>query len=548
MKNRIKRGISLLMCLGMLLGVIPGAAAASEKSLGSLVEKSAEYMVKTVAEPCYGNIGGEWAVMGLARSGCSVPEGYYEGYYATVEAYVKECKGVLHKKKYTEYSRVIIGITAIGKDPTDVGGYDILKPLGDYEKTIWQGINGPIWALIALDSGNYAVPKNSEAKTQATRQMYVDEILANQLADGGWTLGGTGGSNPADPDMTGMALQALAKYQDQEKVQEAVERALSCLSALQDEKGGYASWGTTNSESVVQVIVGLTELGVSLKDERFVKNGHTLLENLLTFRKSDGSFVHIADGSDGSNQMATEQGFYGIVSALRAENGQQSLYRMSVAITIGESKAASTEKGLPGKNAAVTVRSITKPGTCFDDVNYEDNIMAIEALAAREIINGMTDTTFAPHKTMTRAEFATIIVKALGLTPKANSKFKDVSAKSWYAPYVGTANSFGIVNGVSDSEFAPSGTITRQEAATMVTRAAKLCGLDTAMSSAAVRDELSQFGDYTKVASWAKESMAFCYQSGILDDSALNIGPGEVILRCEIAQMVYNLLDMANLL
>ena len=169
-----------------------------------------------------------------------------------------------------------------------MAGYNLLTPLGDFSKTIWQGINGPVWALIALDSGNYAMPQNSDASTQATRQMYIDEILSRQLTDGGFSLmGGTtaadSGNQISDPDITGMALQALAKYQDQLKVKEATEKALACLSKMQKDNGGFASWGTANSESCVQVIVALTELGISLDDVRFVKNGNTLEDNLLTF-------------------------------------------------------------------------------------------------------------------------------------------------------------------------------------------------------------------------------------------------------------------------
>ena len=131
---------------------------------------------------------------------------------------------MLHERKYTEYSRVILALTAIGRDPSNVAGYNLLTPLGDFEKTIWQGLNGPIWALIALNSGSYDIPKNPSAKTQATRQLYINEILNNQLADGGWNHTDTGNS---DPDMTAMALQALAKYQDQKSVQSATDKALT---------------------------------------------------------------------------------------------------------------------------------------------------------------------------------------------------------------------------------------------------------------------------------------------------------------------------------
>ena len=82
----------------------------------------------------------------------------------------------------------------------------------------------------------------------------------------------------------------------------------------------------------------------------------------------------------------------------------------------------------------------------------------------------------------------------------------------------------------------------------MVARAAKLCGMNTDYSAAAIRDVLAQFGDYTKTADWARNSLAFCYDTGILDASALNINPTQYIKRCEIAQMLYNMLAKANLL
>ena len=82
----------------------------------------------------------------------------------------------------------------------------------------------------------------------------------------------------------------------------------------------------------------------------------------------------------------------------------------------------------------------------------------------------------------------------------------------------------------------------------MVARAAKLCGLDTTMDAAATRDTLAQFGDYRSAASWAKKPLAFCYSAGILDQSDLNIEPEKAILRCEIAQMLYNMLTAAELI
>lgn len=82
----------------------------------------------------------------------------------------------------------------------------------------------------------------------------------------------------------------------------------------------------------------------------------------------------------------------------------------------------------------------------------------------------------------------------------------------------------------------------------MVARAAGLCGMDTTMDNATTRDVLAQFGDYVTTAEWARPSLAFCYSEGIWDDAALEIQGAAAIKRCEIAQMLYNLLGSANLL
>ena len=543
MKNR---AICLLLAAVLTLGMCSTAMAVSADDLSGIVAKSAEYMLGAVKEPQPGSTGGEWAVLGLARSGYDVPQEYWDDYYAAAEEYVKACGGVLHKKKYTEYSRLVIALTAIGADPANVAGYDLLKPLGDFDKTVWQGVNGPIWALIAFDSGDYDIPVNPDAATQATRQLYIDEILSRQLDDGGWNLTDKGGEGQSDPDVTGMALQALAKYQYQPAVKSATDQALDRLSEMQDADGGYSSWDTAASESVVQVMVALCELGIDLEDARFVKNGHTLLDNLLSYRQPDGSFAHTADGGR-SDQLASEQALYGLAAALRAAEGKNSLYRMDDC-SIRISGNTDIAWGLPGKHADVKKAEITAAGKTFGDIKNHANQSAIEALIARGIINGMTDDAYEPDETMTRAQFATIVVKSLGLIPKTGDVFTDVPAKEWYAPYVGTAYSYGIVNGKTDAAFDPNGTITRQEAAAMVARAAKLCGMDTELESYEILNVLAQFGDYVRVSEWARESVAFCYSEDILDRSALDIEPGRAILRCEIAQMLYNTLSSAKLL
>ncbi len=538
----------------IILSSFTAAMAESNTTLDEVVADTASYIHKTVEKPQVGSIGGEWAVLGLARSRFNVPEKYYQDYYNTVEAYVKACNGVLHNKKYTEYSRLIVALTAIDSDPRDVAGYNLLTALGDYEKTIWQGQNGPIWALIALDSGNYPMPQNPAAAVQATREMYVDRILQCQLPDGGFSLfGGTAAASSkdssSDPDITGMALQALSRYQEREDVRRAIEKALICLSKIQNDDGGFASWGTANSESVVQVIVALTELGIPLDDPRFIKNGNTLLDNLMTFYIPGKGFLHTANGN-GSNLMATEQALYSLVAVQRARDEKSSLYRMDDALvkTRVTDESVRPGTGLPGKNTDVKARALTSPGKTFPDISAHENQPAIEALAARGIINGKNDMQFDPDATMTRAEFTAIIVRGLGLSPKGNNTFTDIPADAWYAGYVGTAQTYCIVNGTSSLTFSPDGSITREEAAVMISRAATLCGMNTEMDTAAARDILAQYIDYVKSSNWSRSSLAFCYREGILAEKELEILPKTAIKRCEIAHMLFRMLGAANLL
>lgn len=163
---KMKNLLVLLLTFLFTLNFCPAAFAADGAAVKNAIDDTAAFLLKTVKKPTVSAVGGEWTIIGLARSDYNVPQSYYDGYYQTVEQTVKSLEGKLHDKEYTDYSRVVIALTAIGKDPSNVGGYNLLTPLGDFEKTIWQGINGPIFALLALDSGNYEIPQNPEAKTQ----------------------------------------------------------------------------------------------------------------------------------------------------------------------------------------------------------------------------------------------------------------------------------------------------------------------------------------------------------------------------------------------
>ena len=310
------------------------------KKLDNIYTTTGDFMA-TLGTPTVNSIGGEWMVIGLARSGRPVPAGYYDNVVEYVKAKA-DANERLHPAKVTDNARVILALTSIGKDVTNVGGHNLLKGLDSMDYIQTQGINGPIWALIALDSHNY--PTSGDV----TREKLIQVILDAQLSNGGWNLSG----NDADPDMTAMAIQSLAPYyKENEAVKAAVDKALDVLSELQLATGGFGSWGTENSESCAQVIVALTALGIDpAKDSRFIKNGLTILDALASYYVDGGGFRHIASGDrDG---MATEQGYYALAAYYRFINGQTRLYDMSdVTIKANDQPVQPTDPTTPGTPA-----------------------------------------------------------------------------------------------------------------------------------------------------------------------------------------------------
>ena len=296
---------------------------ASKSAAQTAYDGVSAYLTAAVSAPRYGSLGGEWTVLALARGGADTESAYFADYCAALEQTIREHKGVLSERKYTEHSRVILALSALEKDARDIAGYDLTLPLGDFEKTTAQGVNGAVYALLALDSRDYPMPQNAAAKTQATRQMYVDAVLAAQLTNGGWSFMG----EDADPDLTAMALQSLAKYREQSGVRLAVDRALVCLSAMQNADGGFSSWGSENAESCAQALLALNALGLDAEDSRFVKNGNSALDALLTYQTAEGGFCHERGGE--TNLMASEQATCALAALVRAERGESGLYQMA---------------------------------------------------------------------------------------------------------------------------------------------------------------------------------------------------------------------------
>ena len=304
--------------------------------------------------PIVGSIGGEWMTIGLARSGRTVPEGYYDNAVAYVKAKINTTTNRLDRNKSTDNARLILALTAIGKDVTDVGGYDLLAGLDDMKYVKRQGTNGPVWTLIALDSHGYT-PAGS-----VTRDALVETILSLQKDGGAWYINSTNTTD--DVDMTAMAIQALAPYyKTNEAVKAAVDKALTWLSTMQKSDGSFAEMAgaASSSESTAQVLVALCALGIDpTADARFAKNSFHVLDGLLTFYTGEAFKHQIADTT--VDQMATEQSYYALAAYMRLTGSQNFLYDMTdvcIKHVFGEwtvTKAATcTEAGVSTRTCTV---------------------------------------------------------------------------------------------------------------------------------------------------------------------------------------------------
>lgn len=311
-----------------LNGLLEQAGQVSE--INTMIGKLNTAMVADKATPGYDDA---WYVMDLARGGAEVSQDYFKSYADAVYAELEKNDGKLpgSNNKRTEYSRTILALTAMGENAAEFGekGYNLFEGLADAKKVNFQNNNGPIWALIALNSHpSYTIPEVENVSEQTTEQGLIDKILENQLADGGWTLFGSS----MDSDLTGMAVYALAPYYNENPtVKAAVDKALEGLSKIQNEDGSFGSMGASTSESCSQVVVALSTMGIDAdQDARFVKNGQSVLDALKTFyveENGKAGFVHVKGST--RNNMATEQGYYALESYKRFKEGRNAIFDMS---------------------------------------------------------------------------------------------------------------------------------------------------------------------------------------------------------------------------
>lgn len=404
----------------------------------------------------------DWSAFALLRAGRSIPEKYI----ASLKTYIKE--HAANSKSATDVARMVLASSAAGMNPANIDGNNLIEKLFSMEEIDGQGVTGPVFALIALDSGDYSIPLSA----RWTRDKLVSLILEYQNEDGGFCLAKGEKSNI---DLTAMALQSLSGYISSENAASSVEKAINWLSNLKPEE-------EQTSESISQIIIALTSLG---KDPGSIQCGMyegDLLTCLLNYKKEDGGFSHTLDG--GSDEIATEQALMAIASYSMYVNGSGKLYSLQNLNGAYSDLYAISEWALP---------YVAK---------------ASELGLMEGIKTEASSQEFEPKRNISRAELTVLLLRILREEPLKDfiHIYDDIKEDSWYSGYILRARERGIINGSSEVTFDPDKPVTRQEMAVMATRG---FALDEKAAS-------SRINDLDIASEWARQAIETVCNNGIM--------------------------------
>ncbi len=175
---------------------------------------------------------------------------------------------------------------------------------------------------------------------------------------------------------------------------------------------------------------------------------------------------------------------------------------------------------------------------------------AVNNMGSRMVVNGTAEDVYEPDRDITRAEFAAIVVRALGLEPGGgDSGFSDVGVSDWYNGYIKTAVEYGLIKGFEDGSFKPKDKITREQAMTIIARAMKLTRLEPGLGEDEAETMLAGFADGSDASVYARDSIAGCIRAGLVSGRANSrLAPKAYITRAEVAAIAERLLVKSGLI
>ncbi|SFE19628.1 Fibronectin type III domain-containing protein [Paenibacillus catalpae] len=196
------------------------------------------------------------------------------------------------------------------------------------------------------------------------------------------------------------------------------------------------------------------------------------------------------------------------------------------------------------KRTGNSVYAVVQLDKTFSDLNNHWAKTDVERMASKLIVKGTSNDKFAPNAVVTRAEFAAMVVRALGISEdQAAASFKDVSSKDWFAGAVGAAVKAGIVKGYEENSFRPNASITREEMAVMISRALAFTGKQPTGST----DLLNAFKDKSAIEAWAAAAVAQAVEAKIIEGTTGGkFAPDSKATRAEATVMLKRLLEYVN--
>jgi len=347
----------------------------------------------------------------------------------------------------TDYDSLLLGVIAAGQNPRSFGRVDLLscllaseRPNGKFADRVSGGgedlVNAQLWSIIALHAAGQSIPNADEALTWLTAHQHQDGSF-------NWSV------SAMDPDIDTTAMALLAYHAlGQDGTNPAVQRAFQFLQHVEQQSGAFGDAGQASAESTAVVVETLVASGMDPTSSPWQKAQGNPVQALLSFRTKDGSFSHVSGGT--GNIMATVQA----VTALGDYGKGQSIY-----------------DGLFSKNTIV--KESWKPA--FNDLPLSNpNYANLSLLVGMGVLAGYGDQSMRPSASVTREQFAKMLVYALGdkdQQPPAMVSFQDVSQNRWSYADIGIAAAQGWVKGYDAHHFGPQKNITGAELLTMLVQA-----------------------------------------------------------------------------
>ncbi|MEA4920341.1 MAG: immunoglobulin-like domain-containing protein [Clostridiaceae bacterium] len=424
----------------------------------------------------------------------------------------------------------------------------ITIPFGNAEITKYSGLrvyvshsDGTVELLSGtlVYAGNSTVPYGIRFSVSAFSDFQIIKIATHAS------------STSSDDDSTGVSFNGIEKALSSEdgyifKGEDGLVAAFSsgdidfndirnAFNGNSDDIEFTFTLGSQNPDDAAKTKNVITAAGLTMVEKPFTFGVSTSLDDTEMELQSFERYVDILIPLTNGHKITT---------AIRIDKDGSIIHIPTEVIVVGDNYYARIHALVTG-----TFALIWNPSE-MDDVTSHWAKADVNDMASRLVVKGIGNNLFDPDRPITRAEFAVILVRGLGLLRGVgNQNFTDVSSDSWYTEYIETAVSYGFIYGYGDGCFGPEDTITREQAMAMMSRAMNLTELDGTVSGSELTEILSAFTDSSELSVYAKAPAAGCIKTGVIrgiDETTLS--PQSYITRAQAATAIRRLLQSSGMI